>query len=314
MIAPFVSVIVPTHRPAPDRLRRTLAGLRAQTLAAESWEALLVDNASVPSLDLAAWLESAPAGVRLIQEPRLGLTHARRAGFRSTRGDIIILVDDDNVLAPDYLSNVVRIFAAHPELGAIGGPSRPEFEHPPADWQREFLGLLALRDLGPAPIIDSLRRHPDHGAWDYPACAPIGAGMALRRTALAAWLDAPETAGLTDRRGTELTSGGDNDIVLAIAHAGWSVGYFPELALIHLIPSGRLSPIYLARLNRGIQKSWMQVLTRHSANPWPTIPDWTVPLRTIKAWFTYHPWSSVAARIRWHGARGHFEGRARPRA
>ena len=72
-----------------------------------------------------------------------------------------------------------------------------------------------------------------------------------------AWLDA-RTGGsgvLTDRRGNELTSGGDNDIVFCVMQAGWEVAYVPQLSLTHLIPAGRLEAGYLARLNRGIQKS-----------------------------------------------------------
>jgi hypothetical protein len=66
------------------------------------------------------------------------------------------------------------------------------------------------------------------------------------------------------------TSSGDNDIVLCAMRAGWEVAYFPSLALNHLIPAGRLESNYLARLNRRVQKSWMQVLTLHDANPWPS--------------------------------------------
>jgi hypothetical protein len=91
--------------------------------------------------------------------------------------------------------------------------------------------------------------------------------------------------------------------------AGWEVGYFPELSLTHLIPAGRLEPTYLSRLNRGIQKSWMQVLTRHEANPWPPLTPVGAALRKLKVWFSSRAWSSPAARIRWQGACGHFDGR-----
>jgi hypothetical protein len=133
--------------------------------------------------------------------------------------------------------------------------------------------------------------------------------MAIRRAAARQWLNDASAASLPDRQGGELTSGGDNDIVFTLLKHGWEVGYFPELSLEHLIPASRLAPDYLARLNRGIQKSWMQVLTRHDANPWPPIAAWTVPLRQAKAWFTHRAWAGPAARIRWCGACGHFEGR-----
>jgi len=307
-----VSVIVPTHDPDAGRLRRTLAGLRAQTLPVGLWETVLVDNASSDPIVPDAWAEVAPSNLRIVSEPSLGLTAARRRGFRESLAPLFVLVDDDNVLAPDYLEHVVRLFAAHPEVGALGGRSLPEFQQPPRGELREFLPLLALRDPGNEPRISRGLRPNGAVANEYPAAAaPIGAGMGIRGAAARQWLEgAGNGAGISDRRGGDLSSGGDNDIVLTVMEHGWEVAYFPELRLIHLIPAGRLEAPYLGRLNRGIQKSWMQVLTKHAANPWPPIPRWSVPLRQGRAWFTHRAWSGAAARIRWEGACGHFEGRA----
>jgi hypothetical protein len=220
------------------------------------------------------------------------------------------MVDDDNVLAPDYLAHVVRLFAKHPRLGAIGGKSLPDFEVEPSEWLREFLPLLALRDLGDRPCIADGLRSPGAPRNRYPAeAAPIGAGMAIRREVAAQWLAGGSDSILCDRKGKELTSGGDNDIVFTVLKHGWAVGYFPELVLTHLIPASRLEPDYLARLNHGIQKSWVQVLAKYDASPWPPIAEWTLPFRRAKAWALYRAWSSDAAHIRWHGACGHFEGR-----
>jgi GT2 family glycosyltransferase len=217
-------------------------------------------------------------------------------------------VDDDNVLAPDYLEGSLSAFASHPRVGLAGGRSVPRFSSDPPGWAREFYGLLALRDLGGADRISQGLRPRGSERNAYPDFAPIGAGMALRRAAWQAWLDAP-ASGLSDRRGGALSSSGDNDIVLCAMRAGWEVGYFPGLVLTHLIPPGRLEASYLARLNRGIQKSWMQVLARHDASPWPPITPAGAALRKARAWFTHRAWSSPAARIRWNGACGHFEGR-----
>jgi glycosyltransferase involved in cell wall biosynthesis len=268
---------------------------------------LLIDNGSTPALSALDLTADVPFNLRLVAEPELGLSLARRRGFAEARGELLVMVDDDNVLDPDYLGRVVAHFAANPSLGAIGGRSLPEFAAPPAPWQHEFFDLLALRDLGPAPLVASGLRPPGSSRNTYPLCAPVGAGMALRRRAVQNWLDAPSA--VSDRRGAALTSGGDNDLVFSVLRAGWGVGYFPDLSLTHLIPTGRLDPAYLARLNRGIQKSWMQVLTLHDANDWPPIPAWSVPLRQFKAWFTHRAWSSPASRIRWQGVCGHFEGR-----
>lgn len=305
-----LSVVMPAHNPDPERLRRALLGLRIQTLPASEYETLLIDNASVRFPGVSSIADVAPGNFTVIREPAPGLTFARRAGFGAARGECAVLVDDDNVLAPGYLAECLRLFGAHPQLGALGGKSLPEFTAPPPEWAREFFPLLALRDLGPNPIIAAALRPAGAARSEYPACAPIGAGMALRRPAWQAWLDArgagPE---LSDRRGGELTSGGDNDIVFCAMRAGWGAGYFPSLSLTHLIPASRLDAGYLARLNRGIQKSWMQVLARHGANPWTPLTPGGARLRKFKAWVAHRPWRSPAARIRWQGACGHFDGR-----
>ena len=308
-----LSVVVPTHNPDAGRLRRTLAGLQSQTLPIEKWETILVDNASSPELAAADLRQSAPPNVRVVSESRLGLSSARRRGFQESRGGIAVLVDDDNVLAPEYLATVLALFAQQPRVGAMGGRSVPDFESKPENWLREFDSLLALRDLGDSALVSSGLRPPGAVRNVYPSFAPIGAGLALRREAWTAWANPPSnpTIGITDRRGGELTSGGDNDIVLSAMKAGWEVGYFPSLLLTHLIPNGRVDPHYLARLNRGIQKSWMQVLTLHDANPWPSLSSSGAALRKLKAWFTYRAWQSSVRQIRWQGACGHFEGRVR---
>lgn len=307
--APRLTVVIPTHNPHAGRLRRTLAGLRAQTLPVADWECLLVDNASSPAVEASTLGDAAPAGLRILREPVAGLTHARSRGFTEARGEFAVLVDDDNVLDPDYLARVLELFATHPRIGALGGKSRPEFETTPPDWTKEFFGLLALRDLGDAPLISNGLRPAGIAHNEYPAFAPIGAGMAIRRTAWEAWLHSPTRARLSDRRGGELTSGGDNDIVLCAMAAGWEVAYFPDLGLTHLIPAGRLEATYLARLNEGIQKSWMQVLALHEANPWPPLTATGARLRSWKAWLVHRAWSSPSARIRWCGVLGHFHGR-----
>jgi len=244
----------------------------------------------------------------LSREETLGLNAARRAGLNATSAALVVFIDDDNVIAPNYLELVVAAFDRLPRVGALGGRSAPEFEEPPQAWQTEFFSLLALRDLGPTELVSGPLVSQENKGAHYPGFAPIGAGMAVRREACSSWLR-NRGSGITDRRGNALTSGGDNELVFAVLESGWQVAYVPELKLTHLIPASRLSTEYLARLNRSIQKSWMQVLTAHRANPWSAIPAWTVGPRKCKAWFNQHAWADPASYIRWQGACGHFEGR-----
>jgi glycosyltransferase involved in cell wall biosynthesis len=302
-----LSVIVPTHNPNAARLAATLAGLQAQSLNPADWELIVIDNGSNPAVELRNLPTQAPPHTRVVRETQIGLSSARARGFSKAKGDLIVLVDDDNVLAPNYLAQCRLFIEQHKEVGCVGGKSLPSFETEPQPWAREFFGLLALRDLGDAVLISAVS--PAHPLREYPRFAPIGAGMCLRREAALHWLKSPTRIALSDRKGGELSSSGDNDIVLCTLEAGWQCAYDPALSLRHLIPSSRLKPEYLCRLNLGIQKTWMQVLRMHSVNPWPPLSPMAARLRILKAWFTQRPRRSLEARIRFAGVRGHFEGR-----
>lgn len=305
-----LSVILCTRDPHPGRLARTLAGLAKQTLQHSDWELLLIDNGSCPAL----WPASLPSpgpqlpNLRILSEPTPGLTPARLRGMAAAEGEVLVFVDDDNVLAPDYLACALAAFRASPRLAAAGGPVRPEFEAPPPTWASEFFGLLALHDHGATPLLAT---GGPSAAW--PAFSPVGAGLCLRNSAgqtyTAAVQSDPHRAAL-DRRAGALTSGGDNDIVFTALRAGGDVAYLPALTLTHLIPASRLEASYLARLNRGIQRSWVRVLDLHGVRPWRAIPGWTLPLRAARSWLRVHAWRGPAHYVRWAGLLGRFEGQA----
>ncbi len=304
----MISVVVPTRNPHRDRWRRSLASLQAQTLPRDGWELLVIDNGSESPIGTATQPGLAELRARIVAEPEQGLTAARLAGVRAARGDVLVFVDDDNLLDAGYLAAAQRYFAVSASLGAAGGPVVPEWEITPPPWTFEFHALLALRDLGQSPQI--ARGHAEAG---WPRFAPVGAGLCIRRSHAVAYADAvarmPQRRTL-DRTGSSLASGGDNDLVFTALHAGGDVGYFPELRLTHLIPAGRLAADYLASLNRGIMRTWVRVLAMHGQCPWPAISRRTVPLRAARAWLRRRAWRSPAARIRWAGDLGQFEGQA----
>ncbi|WP_040483770.1 glycosyltransferase [Lyngbya aestuarii] len=313
---PIISVIICTHNPRPDYISRVLEALKYQTLPIEQWELLLVDNASHQLLSSEIDLSWHP-NARHIREEKLGLTAARLRGFQEAVAEIFVFADDDNVLAPDYLKNVVNICVNYPKLGAWGGKTIPEYEIKPESWISEIDGLLGLRDFGDdlkvcyweETSIQSFNLAKQ--LKQYPDCSPIGAGLILRREAAEFYVQqvtGSSTRLAFGRTGKQLISGEDNDIVLTVLEGGWGVGYFPQLQLTHLIPSSRLSKNYLAKLNRAMSRSWIQVLDTHKIRPWLKIPRWTVLPRKIKAFFRYKPWKYPASYIRWQGACGTFEG------
>lgn len=302
-----LTVIIPTHNPRLVLLEEVLHALRGQTLSWADWELLLIDNASDPPVPqhLVSWHPNA----RVVRELHLGLTHARLRGIREACAPVLVWVDDDNILAPDYLLAARDAFSAHPRLGAAGGPSLPRYEEQPPAWFETGLTRLGCRDHGDQQLWMSWDNQLPH----YPPAAPIGAGMVIRKHPMRVWAD--EIVHDQDRlsfgrRGTALSSGEDNDINLTLLQNGWELAYLPHLRLNHVIPPSRLTLAYQKRIARASYRDFVRVLDRHGIRPWSAIPRWSVPLRALRSWFFYRAWESPSQQVRWSGALGQFEGRS----
>jgi hypothetical protein len=238
-----LAVVICTHNPDPEYLRRVLAALREQSLAMRDWELLLVDNASGEPLTDRFDLSWHPNG-RHVREERLGLAIARTRGIAESRGDLLVFVDDDNVLPENYLEEALKLAASWPQLEVFGGAIVPEFEIQPEPHLSRFLHMLALRDVASPKWSNET---------DCAPARPWGAGMCVRRSTALAYKKHIESAELqiTDRIGSQLLCGGDDEFSLIACSHGKGVGIFPELVLIHLIPKLRLNERYLLRMARG---------------------------------------------------------------
>jgi glycosyltransferase involved in cell wall biosynthesis len=245
-VTPDISVVICTHNPRADYVGRTLAALRAQTLPVECWELVVIDNCSEPPLSgRVAWHPAA----RVVREETLGLTAARLRGIRETAAELLIFVDDDNVLDPDFLEVALRVAEEKPFLGSWSGQCRGGFEQPPPDWTRRYWGNLVIREF-------------DQDRWsNLPRLAdsmPCGAGLCVRREVAQAYLRLHKTGARNfqlDRTGGSFLSGGDNDLAACACDIGLGVGIIARLKLTHLIPPERLTKDYLSRLAEGIHFS-----------------------------------------------------------
>ena len=257
-----VSAVIPAHDPDPGRLRQTLRALKAQSLPAQQFEIVLVNNASSSFPDEIFLAEFGPERLAVIEEKRLGLTAARLAGFAASRGAIVVLVDDDNVLDSNYLAVALQIGRDHPHLGSWSGNVELVFEPgavpPPALWR----GYLAERST-PAATWSNDPRHNESTPW--------GAGMCVRRSLAEAYqahcASDPKRLRL-DLQGKSLTYGGDTDIAFFGCTIGFGKGVFPQLHLRHLIPKERCETDYLLRAVEGHAYSeWLHHWVLHGEVP-----------------------------------------------
>ncbi|QPN66161.1 glycosyltransferase family 2 protein [Synechococcus sp. CBW1006] len=101
----FLSVVIPTYNRLPI-LRKCLLALEAQQLAApvEDFEVVLVDDGSTD--DTVTWLEQQAdllPHVRLIRQEHGGPAEGRNRGVDHAHGDVIVFIDSDLVVLPDFL-------------------------------------------------------------------------------------------------------------------------------------------------------------------------------------------------------------------
>jgi glycosyltransferase involved in cell wall biosynthesis len=266
---PKISVIICTHDPRGDYLAATLDALQKQTLPLDEWEFLLVDNLSTPPLSERISLAWHPAG-RHVREEKIGLSNARICGLRAALGELIIFVDDDNLLAPDYLANALQIAAEWPRLGVWGCHIDGRFEAEPPAWVKSFAYHLAVREC-PQPVWASYVDDRN---------VPYGAGMCLRSAVGRSYVTKSETDALTtklDRIGKGMGAAGDHDICHTAQDLGLGIGRFPSLRMTHLIPTGRMQPDYFLKLVRGnARAALLLALARKSAASYRTTRFWPI--------------------------------------
>ncbi len=289
-----VSIVLCCHNSAarlPDTLRHLCA---VEVPPGLCWEVLLVDNASTDTTAVCAqalWAEAgAPAPLNVLTEPRLGLNHARWAGIRAARGDIVSFVDDDNWVDSAWLKVIVDVFAAQPSVGAVGAWAEPVSDGPIPPWFERAQHLYACGQQGAA-------------AGPVPAARGYlyGAGLSIRRTALLALDAAGFAPRLIGRSGASLAGGEDSELCRALSSAGWDLWYEPRLRLRHFMPAGRLTLAYARRLSFEMGRAAVRL---EGAHPLPA-------RRRASALLRLRPLAALWYALRWAARAVPLPGRAR---
>jgi glycosyltransferase involved in cell wall biosynthesis len=120
--APLVSVVVPCFNYG-HLLRESLDSVLGQSL--QDWECIVVDDGSTDDTSAVAGSYAAQDArfVCLRQENR-GLSAARNAGLRKARGELVQLLDADDLLEAEKLKEHAHFLTRHPEFDLVYGAMR----------------------------------------------------------------------------------------------------------------------------------------------------------------------------------------------
>jgi hypothetical protein len=215
-------------------LDATLAALgRATRPPGLAWEVLVVDNGCTDATDQVVAAHSAHLPVRLVREPRAGLSFARNAAVAAATGDYVLWTDDDVLVEPGWLAAYHEAAMRWPAAAFFGGAIAPHFEGEPPAWLLAALPQVAnaysLLDLGDEP-------RPCDGRW-----LPYGANFAVRADAQRRHAFDPALG----RRRQEMLAGEEWAVLRRLVDEGESGWWVPDARVRHVIPTSRQTVRYL---------------------------------------------------------------------
>lgn len=229
-----------------SRITPTLEALSFQKTNCE-WEIILVDNNSKDNTIIKSqkiWNElNANIPFRIVKEINSGLSSARKTGVLNAKGELIIFCDDDNHLDPMFVQNAVSIMENDNNIGALCGLNEPLTEIELPDIVKKHISAYACGHFGMQT------------QYLEDKTVPWGAGLVVKRAFLSKLYDNNFESLLSDRKGKELSSGGDTEFCYILKLLGYKWKYDTRLKLKHAIPTNRLNEEYLKKLYFGFGKA-----------------------------------------------------------
>jgi glycosyltransferase involved in cell wall biosynthesis len=229
-----ISAIICT-RDRSTYLARCLKALAHQTLAANRYEVIIVDNGSSDDTgDVAASFCRRNANFRYLREDRPGLAIARNSGIAISSSEIVAFTDDDAEPEPSWLQRALARFEEHPQEAAIvGGDVIPVFEAERPAWLSDDL----LRPLSAGLKWSTEPRFLRAGEW------LVEVNAAYKKKVLLQIGGFPEHLG----RVGELLLSGEGGVDRLIRRAGFRLFYDPSILVRHNIPAARLTRTWFRR-------------------------------------------------------------------
>ncbi|MFC6206853.1 glycosyltransferase [Levilactobacillus tongjiangensis] len=213
---PFVSILVPAHNES-DTLRSAVQSLAE--LEYEKYEVVLIDDCSSDDTlaimhDLKMqWADELP--ITVVGLPvNQGKANALNQGLKAAKGDYLVGIDADSLLAPDAVTQLITTLTMQPDYGAVTG--KPVVRN-----RSSLLGRLQLLEY--VGVIDIIKKAQAYLTGSITTVS--GVIVAFRRSAL------EDVGGWNPAVMTE-----DIDITWRLYRHNWRVAYEPRAVCWILVP------------------------------------------------------------------------------
>jgi glycosyltransferase involved in cell wall biosynthesis len=242
-----VSVIICCYNSA-NKIKNVLKHLEEQKgTELIPWEVIVVDNASIDDTSevaMRSWTRK-DVPFQVIHEAKPGLSNARLRGLDTSVHPIIVFVDDDNLVAEDYIARAFNLMEGNKKLGLAGGLGIPVSDTGFPEWFDQYQDAFAVGPQADKTGVISEERTYLHGA-----------GLIMRKEVWQLIMESGFNFVLSGRKGKSMSSGEDSEISSAFRLAGYDLWYDPNLKFQHIIPVQRLNWKFLIKLSREFGKSF----------------------------------------------------------
>lgn len=209
---PAISVVVPTRNRA-DRIAGNLSSVLANEYP--DVRVLVVDQSDDDGTERTVRAMAEHDGrLRYVRQPGTGAARARNLGAWESGDPLVAFVDDDCIVARDWLRSIAASFATHPEVSMVYGQVKVP---PDVEIGENHLPNLTFED---ARIC-----RPDQPFVLF----GMSANLAVRRDFFERLGGFDEMLGV----GAPLRAGEDFDLQYRAYLAGGTIGIFPEVCVDH---------------------------------------------------------------------------------
>lgn len=234
-----VTLLVCTFNRSGDLREMLETALAQETDGSFNYEVLVVDNNSSDDTRevVEGFIARGHRNLRYRFEARQGKAYALNTGLSAARGSIYTIADDDFVLPPKWIKNIVEAFRAHPDVSFVSGKVLPLWQSEVPAWTGpEHWSALALADYGDEAFFTDERRQ---------VCL---LACSFRRA------DVEAVGGYHSALGVSRDLiGGVED--LEILQRLWKAGkrgiYVPGITFQHKVPPSRVTKSYHRRWHTG---------------------------------------------------------------
>lgn len=248
----MLSVIIPT-RNRSALLQSALESMQSQTLPADHFEILVIDNGSTDNTKyIVSLFQQRFGNIRYFFDSTPGLHVGRHLGMKNARAEILVYADDDVIAFPTWLEGIIESFQDE-KVALVGGKNLPKFETTPPDgilrmWEKDkngnrMLTYLSILDFGNEKKVIS----PHY---------VFGCNFSIRKSIL---LEAGGFHPDSMPRGMIMYRGdGETHISRFILEKGYKAIYNPRASVYHVISKNRMTKEYLFQrcYDQGISDSY----------------------------------------------------------